>query len=211
MNQNTPFFHLDPDCILNAIESVGLRTDGRLLALNSYENRVYQVGIEDASPIVVKFYRPQRWSDAQIHEEHAFLHELVDAEIPVVAPHRIEGKTLLHYQQQDADFRFAVFPRQGGRTPELDRADNMEWIGRFIARIHAVGAIRPFELRPAIDIETFGIEPSQFLLTHDFIPSDLREVYRGVIKQALEGVERCYTRAGDVANIRLHGDCRIVM
>src|SRR5690606_15280710 len=108
------------DCILNAIESIGLHTDGRLLALNSYENRVYQVGIEDALPIVVKFYRPERWSDLQILEEHAFVQELDEAEIPVVAPTIINKQTLLHYQQQDADFRFSVFRKQGGRTPELD-------------------------------------------------------------------------------------------
>lgn len=209
MNQNIPFFHLNPDCILNAIESVGLRTDGRLLALNSYENRVYQVGIEDASPIVVKFYRPQRWSDQQILEEHTFVQELAEAEIPVVAPTIINNQTLLHYKQQEADFRFTIFPKQGGRTPELDRADNMEWMGRFIARIHAIGKLKSFASRPTINIDSFGIEPSQFLLTHDFIPSDLREVYSGVVKQALEGVERCYARAGDVTNIRLHGDCHM--
>jgi Ser/Thr protein kinase RdoA (MazF antagonist) len=206
---NTPFFHLDPDCILNAIESVGLRGDGRLLALNSYENRVYQVGIEDAQPVVVKFYRPQRWIDAQILEEHAFVRELADAEIPVVAPDSIHGQTLLHYRQDDADFRFSVFPKQGGRTPELDRKGNLEWIGRFIARIHAIGALKPFEQRPAIDIETFGLEPSQFLLSNDFIPQDLHEVYKGVVGQALDGVRRCYDRAGDVAAIRLHGDCHM--
>jgi len=210
MTQNhTPFFHLDPDRILNAIESIGLRTDGRLLALNSYENRVYQVGIEDSQPIVVKFYRPQRWSDQQILEEHAFVQELAEAEIPVVAPTTINNQTLLHFQQQDADFRFSVFRKQGGRSPELDRTGNMEWIGRFIARIHAIGALKPFEQRPAIDIETFGVEPSQFLLAHDFIPQDIHEVYRGVVSQALEGVKRCYNRAGDVTNIRLHGDCHM--
>lgn len=210
MTQNlTPFFHLDPDCILNAIESIGLRTDGRLLALNSYENRVYQVGIEDALPIVVKFYRPERWSDLQILEEHAFVQELAEAEIPVVAPTVINGQTLLHYQHAESDFRLSVFRKQGGRTPELDRTGNLEWIGRFIARIHAIGALKPFKQRPAIDIETFGVEPSQFLLTHDFIPQDLHEVYRGVVSQALEGVKRCYDRAGDVANIRLHGDCHM--
>lgn len=210
MTQNhTAFFHLDPDCILNAVESIGLRTDGRLLALNSYENRVYQVGIEDAQPIVVKFYRPQRWTDMQILEEHAFVQALAEAEIPVVAPIIINNQTLWHFQQQNADFRFSVFHKQGGRAPELDRSGNMEWIGRFIARIHAIGALKPFAYRPAIDIETFGIQPSQFLLTHDFIPQDIHEVYRSVVSQALEGVKRCYDRAGDVTNIRLHGDCHM--
>lgn len=210
MTQNhTPFHHLSPDCILAAVERAGLRTDGRLLALNSYENRVYQVGLEEASPVVVKFYRPERWSDAQILEEHAFVHQLAEVEIPVVAPLSFEGETLLHYRQGDAEFRFAVFPRQGGRSPELDRPGNLEWMGRFIARIHAIGAMKPFELRPSIDIESFGLEPSSYLLTHDFIPTELREVYRGVVGQALEGVRRCYERAGAVAGLRLHGDCHL--
>lgn len=210
MTQNsTPFHHLAPDCILDAVESVGLRTDGRLLALNSYENRVYQVGLEGAQPVVVKFYRPGRWTDAQILEEHAFVRELADAEIPVVAPLLIDGHTLLHYRQADAVFRFAVFPRQGGRSPELDRPGNLEWMGRFIARIHAIGVLKPFELRPSIDIESFGMEPSSYLLAHDFIPPELREVYRGVVGQALDGVRRCYGRAGEVAMLRLHGDCHL--
>lgn len=204
-----PFFQLGPDGILNAVESAGLRPDGRLLALNSYENRVYQIGIEDAAPVVVKFYRPHRWSDAEILEEHAFVRELADAEIPVVAPLVINGRTLLHYRHEDSDFRFAVFPRQGGRTPELDRAGNLEWLGRFIGRIHAIGALKTFDLRPSLDIESFGLEPRDYLLTHDFIPPELREVYAGVTVQALEGVRRCYERAGRVANIRLHGDCHM--
>lgn len=210
LNQDsTPFLRLDPDCILAAIESIGFRIDGRLLALNSYENRVYQVGLEDTAPIVAKFYRPNRWSDAQILEEHAFVNELAEAEIPVVAPLVIKGKTLLHYCHEEAAFRFAVFPRQGGRTPELDRRGSLEWMGRFLARIHAVGARRMFESRPYIDIESFGVEPSRYLFSNDFIPQDLREVYRGVVGQALEGVRRCYERAGDVANLRLHGDCHL--
>lgn len=206
---NTPFYLLDPDCILNAVESHGLRCDGRLLALNSYENRVYQVGVEDAAPVVVKFYRPERWTDAQILEEHLFVQELADVEIPVVAPSVINGRTLLEYRHNEADFRFAIFPKQGGRTPELDRAGNLEWMGRFIARIHAIGALKPFNQRPALDIETFGIEPSQFLIDHHFIPQDLHEVYKSVVSQALEGIQRCYDRVGDINHIRLHGDCHM--
>jgi Ser/Thr protein kinase RdoA (MazF antagonist) len=204
-----PFYLLDPDAILNAVASAGLCPDGRLLALNSYENRVYQVGIEDSMPVVVKFYRPQRWSDAEIHEEHAFVRELADAEIPVVAPLAFAGQTLLHHQHEDSDFRFAIFPKQGGRAPELDRAGNLEWMGRFIGRIHAIGALKPFELRPSLDIESFGLEPRDYLLAHDFIPQDLREVYAGVAAQALDGVMRCYERAGRVSVIRLHGDCHM--
>ena len=210
MNQtHPPFFNLDPDSILNAIESAGLRPDGRLLALNSYENRVYQVGLEGEPPIVAKFYRPHRWSDAQILEEHAFVRELADAEIPVVAPLAIASQTLLHYRHEGSDFRFSIFPRQGGRAPELDRAGNLEWLGRFIGRIHAIGALKTFDLRPSLDIESFGQEPRDYLLAHDFIPQDLREVYAGVAEQALEGVMRCYERAGRFSVIRLHGDCHM--
>ena len=206
MAQTTiPFCNLSPDLILDAIDSVGLVTDGRLLALNSYENRVYQVGIEDASPIVAKFYRPHRWDDAAILEEHAFVQSLADAEIPAVAPSSIDGKTLFTYQ----DFRFSIFPKHGGRAPELDQEGVLEWIGRFIGRIHSVGALSDFKHRPTLNIETFGEEPSAYLLNEGMMPKELELVYRGVVAQALDGVRRCYDRAGDVAMLRLHGDCHM--
>ena len=148
-----PYSALTPDIVLNALESVGLPCDGSLLALNSYENRVYQVGIVDAPPLVAKFYRPQRWSDAAILEEHAFAQELHEREIPVVAPLPLAGGRTLHHAQ---GFRFAVFPRRGGRAPELDRPDTLQWMGRFLGRIHAVGAVAPFRERPCLDIAGFG-------------------------------------------------------
>jgi Ser/Thr protein kinase RdoA (MazF antagonist) len=197
------FDGLSPDCVLDALDGVGLRGDGRLLALNSYENRVYQVGMEEGPPVVAKFYRPGRWSDAQIAEEHAFAAELAAEEIPVVAPSMLSGATL----HTHAGFRFAVFPRRGGRAPELDRPDTLEWIGRFIGRIHAVGARQPFAERPAINIDTFGHEPRAYLLDNGFIPPDLAAAYASVSSQALDGVARCYERAGGIAHIRLHGDC----
>ena len=207
MNDSHPYSRLTPDVVLNAIESVGPRCDGRLLALNSYENRVYQVGIEEpdgASGLVVaKFYRPGRWSDAQILEEHAFARELADAEIPVVPPTAFEGKTLL----QAEGFRLAVFPRRGGRAPELEDPRTLEWLGRFIGRIHAVGGVRRFEHRPAIDIAGFGEEPRDFLLASGLIPPDLVEPWKQAAALALEGVRHCYARAGKVASLRLHGDC----
>ena len=207
MSQNpVPFAALDPSLILDAIDSLGSHTDGRLLALNSYENRVYQVGMEEGRPLVAKFYRPGRWSDAAIREEHAFVFSLAEAELPVVAPLRADDGESLHSFQ---GFRFSLFPKHGGRAPELDRPETLEWIGRFLGRIHAIGALEGFQQRPVIDIETFGIEPSQYLLTHDFIPADIRLAYESVVKQALEGVQRCYERAGDIASIRLHGDCHI--
>ncbi len=206
MAQTTiPFSNLSPDLILDAIDSVGITTDGRLLALNSYENRVYQAGVEDASPMVAKFYRPHRWDDVAILEEHAFVQSLVDAEIPAVAPSSIDGKTLFTYQ----DFRFSIFPKHGGRAPELDQEGVLEWIGRFIGRIHSVGALSDFKHRPTLNIETFGEEPSAYLLNECMMPKELELVYRGVVAQALDGVRRCYDRAGDVAMLRLHGDCHM--
>jgi Ser/Thr protein kinase RdoA (MazF antagonist) len=197
------FYELSPDTVLDALDAVGLRGDGRLLALNSYENRVYQVGLEDAAPVVVKFYRPQRWSDAAILEEHAFVVELNAAEIPVVPPLALDGATLHSYQS----YRFAVFPRQGGRAPELDAPGTLEWLGRFLGRIHAQGATRPFVDRPTLDLQTFGEQPRDWLLKNEMVPRDLRESWSAISRLVLDGVRRCYDRAGDVRMIRLHGDC----
>ncbi len=202
-NAQHPFERLDPDCVLDAVDSVGLYGDGRLLALNSYENRVYQVGREEGDPVVVKFYRPDRWSDAAILEEHAFVAELAEAELPVVAPSVLHGATLHTFK----DFRFTVFPRRGGRAPELGDPATLEWMGRFIGRIHAIGALTPYASRPALNPETFGHVPRAFVLDHGFIPDELVAAYASVSAQALEGVEHCYARAGDVDLIRLHGDC----
>ncbi|MFO1351482.1 MAG: serine/threonine protein kinase [Gammaproteobacteria bacterium] len=198
-----PYAGLTPDCVLAALDSVGLHGDGRLLALNSYENRVYQIGIEAGPPVVAKFYRPGRWSDAAILEEHAFVRELADLEIPVVAPLVLGGETLHALD----GFRFAVYPRRGGRAPELEDPAVLEWMGRFIGRIHAVGALRPFRERPRLDIESFGAAPRAWLLGHRFIPDDLLDVWRSVVDQALIGVRQCYERAGAVRTLRLHGDC----
>ncbi len=199
----TPYATLTPDAVLNALDSIGLHSDGRLLALNSYENRVYQIGLEDASPVVAKFYRPARWPDAAILEEHAFTQELAEREIPVVAPMEIAGNTLHRY----TDFRFTVYPRRGGRAPELDDPNTLEWMGRFIGRIHAVGALKTFQHRSTLDIASFGVAPREFLLNNNWIPPDLDAAYRSVVDQALESVRHCYARAGAVASIRLHGDC----
>ena len=202
---NTPHLYatLTPDCVLDAIDSLGLRCDGRLLALNSYENRVYQIGQEDGSQLIAKFYRPQRWSTAAILEEHAFVRELADLEIPVVPALELNGHSLHSYH----DFQFALFPRRGGRTPELEDSETLEWLGRFMGRIHAVGAIRPFSERPNLNIQHFGEEARDYLLENHFIPDDLRAAWLSVVEQALEGVRHCYARAGNVASIRLHGDC----
>jgi Ser/Thr protein kinase RdoA (MazF antagonist) len=198
-----PYSALTPDVILDALEGVGLRGDGRMIALNSYENRVYQVFLEEGPAVVTKFYRPARWTDAQLLEEHAFVTELAEREIPVVAPLTLNGRTL----NAHASFRFAVYPRRGGRTPELDDPETLEWMGRFIGRIHAVGALAPFVERPGLGIGSFGIEPRDWLLAHDFIPPDLLPAWSSAIDHALNGVRRCYERAGDVRTLRLHGDC----
>jgi Ser/Thr protein kinase RdoA (MazF antagonist) len=204
---DSPFLHpyerLDPDRVLDAIESVGLHGDGRLLALNSYENRVYQVGREEGAPVVVKFYRPGRWSQEQILEEHAFVAELAEREVPVVPPRELDGKTLHEFD----GFMFAVFPSRGGRAPELSDPKALEWLGRFIGRIHSLGATEPYRLRPTLDIDSFGRGPREYLLAHDFIPPDLLATWTSVVDQALDGVARCYQRAGEVTLLRLHGDC----
>ena len=200
----TPFSSLTPDVILDALDSVGLRSDGRLLALNSYENRVYQIGMEDGPPLVAKFYRPVRWSDDAILEEHAFTQELAEREIPVVPALALAGAGTLHSFE---GFRFAVFPKQGGRAPELEDSNTLEWMGRFLGRIHAVGALRPFSHRPVLDVTSFGTEPRDYLLANGFIPPDLDEAWRSVVALALDGVQRCFERAGSVRMLRLHGDC----
>jgi Ser/Thr protein kinase RdoA (MazF antagonist) len=205
MNISPPFENLTPDCVMNAIDSLGLRCDGRLLALNSYENRVYQVGQDEGPPLVAKFYRPERWSREAILEEHAFTLELAGRELPVVPPIIHQGQTL----HQFAGFQFALFNKHGGRAPELESSSTLEWMGRFIGRIHAVGALQPFEHRPALNIDTFGIGPRVFLLSHDFIPASLKPAWESAIALALDGVRRCFDRAGSVAQIRLHGDCHI--
>lgn len=203
MIEATPYEHLTPDCVLDALDSVGLRGDGRLLALNSFENRVYQVWLEEGGAVVAKFYRPGRWSDEAILEEHAFATELAAAEIPVVAPLMLPEATLHCH----GGYRFTVFPRQGGRAPELDRPDVLERIGRFLGRLHLQGGARPFRHRPVLDPHSFGETPRQWLLEHAPLPPELRDTWAGVSRQALDGVARCYERAGEVALIRLHGDC----
>src|SRR5690349_1117088 len=159
-----PFARLQPEVVLDALDSVlgsvGVRTDGRMLPLNSYENRVYQVGVEDGPPVVAKFYRPERWSDAAILEEHAFVAELVEHEIPAVPARIVESRTLHTFD----GFRFAVFERRGGRAPDLDRRDTLEWMGRFIGRIHARGQRTRYAARPTLDIASFGYEPRDYLL-----------------------------------------------
>jgi Ser/Thr protein kinase RdoA (MazF antagonist) len=202
--EGAPYAGLTPEIVLGALESVGLHGDGRMLALNSYENRVYRLNLETGPPCVAKFYRPKRWSDAEILEEHRFVEELAGHEIPVVAPIRFaNGATLLRF----ADYRFAIYPLCGGRAPELDESNTREWLGRYIGRIHAVGSAGRFAHRPRLDIASFGEEPRDWLLAHRFIPADLLDAYQSVVAQALASTRSCFARAGDVRMLRLHGDC----
>src|SRR5690606_19017886 len=200
-----PYARLTPDRMLDALESVGLRGDGRFIALNSYENRVYQVSLEDGRTLVAKFYRPQRWSDAQIREEHEFVADLAEREIPVVAPMALDeaGATLASFD----GYRFAVYPRRGGRAPELDDPDTLERIGRFIGRIHAVGAVARVVEGPGLGVESFGVEPRDWLLANRSIPADLLPAWTGIVGQAIDAARRAFDRAGDLRIQKLHGDC----
>ncbi|MDJ0760750.1 MAG: serine/threonine protein kinase [Woeseiaceae bacterium] len=193
---------LTPDDFLAALERLGFACDGRFLALNSYENRVYQVGLDDGHSIVVKFYRPNRWTDEQILEEHTFTRELAEQEISVVAPQVIDGSSLKLMDQ----FRLAVYPCRGGRAPELDNLDMLEQLGRLIARIHLVGEQQPFEHRPEVDVESYAIEPRDYLLDNDFIPPELHDAYLGVTDLLLEGIDQCAARSGGFDVLRLHAD-----
>ena len=213
-----PFQTLTPDVVLDALASVGLYGDGRMTALSSYENRVYQVHLEHglerdtAAPhsVVVKFYRPERWTEVQIREEHSFSFELMSAEIPVVGPLVLKGQSLHSF----AGFAFSVSPQRGGRAPELDDFEVLEWVGRFLARIHTVGAAKPFVHRPALDLQSFGTESMEWLLTHNIVPLDVQAQWREKCQNAINMIasQAYFTldkgqKDNNVATIRLHGDC----
>ena len=202
-----PFDHLTPQAALDALDATGLRGDGRLLQLNSYENRVFQVMLEDGAAVVAKFYRPGRWSDAQILEEHAFAAELAAAEVPVVAPLVLgDGQTLAHALIAGQPFRLAAYPRRSGHGPELDQPDTLRWLGRFIARLHAVGDQRAFVHRRTLDPQTFGHAPLARLLDGDLIPPAQLDGWRSACQQALALVDAAFA-AVPAQLLRLHGDC----
>ena len=202
---------LTPDVVLDALASVGLLGDGRIMALSSYENRVYQIHLESpvgagdlaGDVVVAKFYRPDRWSDAQIVEEHAFAAELMTAEIPVVGPLVLNDRTLNHF----GGFSFSVSPSRGGRRPELDNLDVLEWIGRFLARIHTVGSAKPFLHRPALNLQTFGFASRDVLLAGGYLPLDMESRWRKAFEEAMLTVLAVFESVGDVKQLRLHGDC----
>lgn len=198
-----PFDRLTPGFIMDAIETLGYRCDCRILTLNSYENRVYQVGIEDGAPLIAKFYRPGRWSDAQIIEEHRFTWELAEHELPVVAPllNRAQESLFRH-----RGFRFTLYPRKGGHAPELDNLEHLKILGRLLGRIHLVGSGRPFKQRPALDCQSFG-HASVALISEHFIPAEYRESYQSLATQLLQLLDECFDRFRPLKTIRTHGDC----
>jgi Ser/Thr protein kinase RdoA (MazF antagonist) len=199
-----PFNGLTPEVVLDAAAAAGLDPDGRLFALNSYENRVYQLhGAHD--PLVLKFYRPARWSDAQIAEEHQFTAELAAAELPVAAPLAVGGATLIRYRE----FRFACFPWLRGRAPELDAPEARQLLGRTLARVHQVGRRRPFVVRPRIGIERLGWQARSQVLASELLPEALSERYSSVSGALLERVMAGFAAAGSAAEIRVHGDCHL--
>ena len=196
------FAQLQPHTIIEAVETLGLDCDARIFPLNSYENRVYQIGIENEAPIIGKFYRPNRWSNEQILEEHAFTDQLAQIDIPVITPLKFNGNSLLKHNQ----YRYALYPRHGGRPPELDNKEHLEWIGRFMGRIHEAGATENFKHRPSISIDSYAVESSQFLLKNQFIPDYLLDAYQSLTDDIIKLLIQRFD-AVDTVPIRLHGDC----
>jgi Ser/Thr protein kinase RdoA (MazF antagonist) len=212
-----PFEQLSPEVVLDAVDSLGFQTDGRLLALNSYENRVYQVYVDsacnsasaalqlgaDQNRLVAKFYRPQRWNEAQLLEEHGFAQELVEAEVPCVAAMNLDNHTLHRHH----DYWFALYPCKGGRAPNLEDEAVLEWIGRFLGRIHAVGARKPFRHRQRHDAKTLGSEAFEWVAASGFVPHELDQAWHSIAQQALNLVSETLAQVQDT--IRLHGDCHV--
>lgn len=200
-----PFAGLTPDVVIESLERLGIECDGRLFALNSYENRVYQVGVGAQEMRVLKFYRPGRWTDAQILEEHAFTRELLAADLPVAAPEIIDGTTLLHH----AGLRYALFLRPAARAVEIDARGSLELIGRTLGRMHAVGARARFAVRPALTSERLGWYARDVLLDSPLLDESLADKYAEVSGELLEAVDAAIERVGPTASIRLHGDCHL--
>lgn len=199
----TPYAGLTPERVIDAVESLGLYCDGRILALNSYENRVYRIGLDDQAPCVAKFYRPGRWSRAAILEEHQFTQELHHAELSVIPPWCFDGKTLF----EQAGFRFALFPCQGGHAPDLSLPDTLRQLGRTLARLHQIGARQRFRHRQQLSIEQLGHIPLRELLASGWIKPELRPNFNRTAQALIEAIETAFDKAGEVQILRLHGDC----
>jgi Ser/Thr protein kinase RdoA (MazF antagonist) len=200
---NHSFDTLTPDLLIDAVESQGFLSDGGFLALNSYENRVYQIGIENKTPMIAKFYRPNRWTDEQIFEEHQFCFQLQEQELPVVCPWvNSEEKSISHHE----GFRFALYERKGGRAPELDNLDNLFILGRLLGRFHGIGATQPFKYRPTLNVKNFGWD-SYELISKDFMPKELSPAYDSLAIDVLKAIDEILAGYGEINNIRVHGDC----
>ena len=200
-----PFARLSPDEVLAAAERLGIECDGRLFALNSYENRVYQIGSASHGTLVLKFYRPGRWSDAQILEEHAFTEERAAAALPVAAPQRFEDATLHRHE----GLRYAVFPRLAARAVEIDAQDSLQLIGRTLGRMHAIGAKAPFRHRVTLSSERLGWQARDALLSSPLLEQTMADKYAEASAALLEAVDEAIERIGPVGRIRLHGDCHL--
>lgn len=205
-----PFAALQPDAILNAVDAQlalqGQYSDGRILALNSYENRVYQIGVEGEQPLIAKFYRPHRWSAAQILEEHAFCFELAADDFPIVTPLQHAGQSLFEQTINGQAFQFALFPRKGGRAPEFDNLDHLLIMGRWLARLHSVGARCAFQHRPTLDLASYGTESVAFILEH-FIPASLKTAYSTLTHDVLQLLHEQLAQHSSIRHIRTHCDC----
>lgn len=203
-HQEPPFNNLTPDLVLTAVEGLGFASDARIYPLNSYENRVYQVGLEgrDKQPLIAKFYRPERWTDAQILEEHSFSIELEQLDVPIVPPLAIEDRTLFHYE----NFRFALYPRRGGHAPELDNDDTLFTLGQYLGRIHSLGKSQKFQHRVDLSVARMGDASREFLLRQNFVPSSVRAAYETITEQLLAHIKQIFQRT-PYTSIRLHGDC----
>ena len=201
-----PYHALTPEVVIEAVESTGRLSDARILPLNSYENRVYQVGIDQEEPVIAKFYRPGRWSEAQIDEEHRFTRHLYDAEIPVVPPLAIDEENSIPTLGSYQNFQFALYPRQGGRAPELDNLEHLHQLGRFIGRIHRAGLDFPFRHRLRLSLEA-ARDNIGYLLEAEFVPAELEASYRAVTDEIIGMIAGRAPDAEDYAQISLHGDC----
>lgn len=215
MTDNTDrvdYSHLNPDCVIQAVESQGYLSDARVLALNSYENRVYQIGLEEQQPIIAKFYRPGRWTDEQILEEHEFSTALFELEIPAVPPiyknhsSSTSNSTTAQSLFSFNGYRFSLYPRRGGRAPELTDPNHLYWLGKFLGRIHAVGKIQPFKFRPLLSIASYILEPSSYLLENQHIPAPYNQSYEAIVNDIISHVENHFSQV-QTNTIRLHGDC----
>lgn len=200
--EKLPYDNLTPNLILTAVERLGFTTTGQLLGLNSYENRVYDIGVEECKRVIVKFYRPKRWRNEGILEEHDFCFALEDREIPVVAPLKINGESLHCIENH----RYAVFPAKGGRAPEIDYGKTLEILGHFLGRIHAVGNIKPFQHRPALNQQTYGNDCIKFLLENNWLPPHLEVAYETLTNDILLHINNRYKNCAGINTLRIHAD-----